>query len=92
MNYVHIVDYCISECPCVHLETVSLWDKILLFNPDVYIMHRNTNVFLGEALAYLAELLFEDLSLFWYLCLPVIHDTLWTRYDRVIVLAGELYL
>ena len=26
--YVNIADYCISECPCVHLERVSLWHKI----------------------------------------------------------------
>ena len=37
MNCVNIVDHCLSECPCVHLERVSLWDKILQFNTDVYI-------------------------------------------------------
>ena len=36
MNYVNIIDHCISECPYVHLERVSLWDKIYQFNPDVY--------------------------------------------------------
>ena len=57
MNYVYIVDHCISECPCVHSERVYLWDKILQFNPDVYISLRGldketlTNEFLGEALA-----------------------------------------
>ena len=57
MNYVNIVDHCISECPGVHLERVSLWDKSLQFNPDVYILRKGldketlTNVFLGEALA-----------------------------------------
>ena len=90
MNYFNIVDHCISECPFVHSERVCLWDKILQFNPDVYILLRGldkeqlTNVFLGEALADLTELLSEDLALFWYLCLPVLH-TLWTRYHHVIV-------
>ena len=36
MNYVDIIDHCISECPYVHLERVSLWDKIYQFNPEVY--------------------------------------------------------
>ena len=69
MNYVNIVDHRISECPCVHLERVSLWDKILQFNPDVYILRRGldketlTNVFLSEALADFAALLSEDLAL-----------------------------
>ena len=27
MNYANIIDHCISECPYVHLERVSLWDK-----------------------------------------------------------------
>ena len=76
MNYVNIVDHCISECPCVHLERVSLWDKFLQFNPDVYILHRvldketPTNVFQGEALTDLVALLSADLALFRYLCLP----------------------
>ena len=54
-NYVNIVDHCISECPCVHLERVSLWDKILQLNPFVHILLRGldketlTNVFLCEA-------------------------------------------
>ena len=79
MIYFNIVDHCISECPCVHSERVCLWDKILQFNPDVYILLRGldkeqlTNVFLGEALADLTALLSEDLALFWYLCLPVLH-------------------
>ena len=70
MNYVNIVDHCISECPCVHLERVSLWDNILQSNPIVYILLRGldketlTNVFLGEALADLTALLSEDLALF----------------------------
>ena len=90
MNNVNIVDHCISECPCVHLERVYLWDKILQFNPDVYILLRGldketlTNVFLGEALPDLTALLPEDLALFRYLCLPVLL-TLWTRYYHVIV-------
>ena len=63
---------------------------ILQFNPDVYILLRGldkeqlTNVFLGEALVDLTALLSEDLALFWYLCLPVLHS-LWTRYHHVIV-------
>ena len=63
MNYVNIVDHCISECPCIHFERVSLLDKILQCNPDVYIMlgrldkETLTNVFLGEALADLVALL-----------------------------------
>ena len=28
MNYVNIIDHCLSECPYVHLERVYLWDKI----------------------------------------------------------------
>ena len=65
-----------------------LWDKSLQFNRDVYILLRGldketlTNVFLGEALADLTALLSEDLALFRYLCLPVLH-TLWTRYHHV---------
>ena len=90
MNYVNIVDHCISECPCVHSESVCLWDKILQLNLDVYILLRGldketlTNVFLGEALADITALLSEDLALFRYLCLPVLH-TLWTRYHHVIM-------
>ena len=51
MNYVNIVYHCISECPCVQLERVSLWDKILQFNTGKYILLRGldketlTNVF-----------------------------------------------
>ena len=66
MNYVNIIDHCISECPYVHLERVSLWDKIYQFNPDVYMFLMRldketlTNVFLGEALLDLVQLLPED--------------------------------
>ena len=90
MNYANIVDDCKSECPCVHLERVCLLDKILQFNPDGYILLRGlnkeklTNVFLSEALSDLTALLSEELALFWYLCLPVLH-TLWMRYHHVIV-------
>ena len=90
MNYVNIVDHCITECPCVHLERVSLWDRILQFNPDVYILLRGldketfTNEFLGEALADFAALLSEDLALLRYLCLPALHS-LWIKYHHVIV-------
>ena len=55
MNYVNIIDHCISKCPYVHLERDSLWDKIYQFNPDVYMFlmrldkETMTNVFLGEA-------------------------------------------
>ena len=67
MNYVDTVDHCISECPCVHLERVSIWDRILQFNPDVYILLRGldketlSNEFLGAALADFAALLSEVL-------------------------------
>ena len=44
MKYVNIEDHCISECigecSCVHLERVSLGDKILQPNLDVYILLR----------------------------------------------------
>ena len=69
----HFISECISECSCVHLERVSLGDKILQLNTDVYILLRGldketiTNVFLGEALADLTALLSEDLALFRYL-------------------------
>ena len=82
-NYANIVDHCISEYPCVHLERVSLWDKFLQLNPDVYILHRvldkatHTNVFQGKALADLVAILSADLALFRYLCLPALH-TLWS--------------
>ena len=80
---------------CLHCKSISYiyfskLDKILQFNPNVYNLLRGldkeklTNVFLGEALADLTALLSEDLDLFWYLCLPVLH-TLWTRYHHVIV-------
>ena len=84
MDYVNIVDHCISECPYVLSERVCLWDKILQFNPDVHILlmgldkEKLTNVFLGKALVDFTAFLSEDLALFWYLCLPVLH-TLWTR-------------
>ena len=91
MNYVNIIDHCISECPYVHLERVSLWDKIYQFNPEVYmcLMRQDketlTNVFLGEALLDLIQLLPEDdRTLFWYLCLPALH-AIWSRYYHVMV-------
>ena len=90
MNYVNIVDHCISQCPCVHLENVSLWDKLLQFSPDIYILLRGldketlTNVFLGEALADLAALLSEDIALLLNLCLPRLYS-LWTRYHQGIL-------
>ena len=79
MNYVNIVDNCICECPCVHLKRVSIRDKILQSNQDVYILLRGLdkeiliNVFLGQALVDLAALLSEDLPLFWCVCLPALH-------------------
>ena len=91
MNYVNIIDHCISECPYVHLERVSLWDKIYQFNPEVYmcLMRQDketlTNVFLGEALLDLIQVLPEDdRTLFWYLCLPALH-AIWSRYYHVMV-------
>ena len=87
--YVNIANHCISECLCVHSERVCLWNKILQFNPDVYILLRGldkeklTHLFLGGALADLTALLSEDLALFRYLCIPVLH-TLWTRNHLVI--------
>ena len=91
MNYVNIIDHCISECPYVHLERVSLWDKIYQFNPDVYMFLMRldketlTNVFLGEALLDLVQLLPEDdRTLFWYLCLPAL-QAIWSRYYHVMV-------
>ena len=56
MNYVNIIDHCISECPYVQLERDFLWDKIYQFNPDVYMFLMRLdkeilkNVFLCEAL------------------------------------------
>ena len=92
MNYVNIIDHCISECPYVHLERVYLWDTLYQFNPDVYMLlmrldkkNTLTNVFLGEALVDLVQLLPEDdRTLFWYLCLPALH-AIWSRYHHVIV-------
>ena len=91
MNYVNIIDHCISECPYVHLERVSLWDRIYQFNPDVYMFLMRldketlTNVFLGEALLDLVQLLPEDdRTLFWYICLPALH-AIWSRYYHVMV-------
>ena len=68
MNYINIVDHYISACPRVHFERVSLWDKTLQLNPNVYILLRRldketlTNIFLGEALADLVALMSEDLT------------------------------
>ena len=51
-----------------------------------------TNVFLGEALLDLVQLLPEDdRTLFWYLCLPALH-AIWSRYHHVMVWFGELCL
>ena len=53
-GYVDIIDHCISECTYVHLERVSLWDKIYQFDPNVYLYLRRldkasiTSAFLGE--------------------------------------------
>ena len=97
MNDVNIVDHCISECPCDHVERVSLLDKMLQFNQDKHILFRGldketlTNLFLGEALVHQIELQSEDLALFWYFCLPALHF-LWSRYHHVIVWAGGIYL
>ena len=74
-----------------HLELVSLWDKIYPFNLDVYMfllildIETRANVFLGEALVDLVQLLPEDdRTLFWYLCLPALH-AICSRYHHVIV-------
>ena len=54
MNYVNIIDRCISECPCVHLDIASLWENYQ-FNTGVYILLRGlgeealTNLFLCDS-------------------------------------------
>ena len=69
--------------PLCPLKRVSLWDKVLQFNPDVYILLRGldketlTNVFLSEALADLAALLSEDL-----LCSGIFVYQLYILYGR----------
>ena len=51
-----------------------------------------TNVFLGEALLDLVQLLPEDdRTLFWYHYLPALH-AIWSRYYHVMVSFGELCL
>ena len=66
-------------------------DVLYQFNPEVYrcLMRLDketlTNVFLGEALLDLVQLLAEDdRTLFRYLCLPALH-AIWSRYYHVMV-------
>ena len=85
MNYVNIIDHCISEYPYVYLEGVTLWDKIYQFNPDVYMFLMRldketlTNEFLGEALVDLVQLLPEDDRTFVYqLYMPYGYEIRWS--------------
>ena len=85
-GYANIVDHCISECTYVHLERVSLWDKIYQFDPNVYLYLRRldkaslTSAFLGEERVDFVSLLSDDCTKFWYLCLPALHR-IWLTYN-----------
>ena len=86
IGYANIIDHCISECTYVHLERVSLWDKIDQFDPNVYLYLRRldkaslTSAFLGEERVDFVSLLSDDCTKFWYLCLPALHR-IWLTYN-----------
>ena len=65
-SYVNIIDHCISECTYVHLERVSLWDKIYQFDPNLYQYVRRlvkaslTSAFLSKDRVDFVSLLSDD--------------------------------
>ena len=85
-GYVNIIDHCISECTYVHLERVSLLDKIYQFDPNVYLYLRRldkaslTSAFLGEERVDFVSLLSDNCTRFWFLCLPALHR-IWLTYN-----------
>ena len=78
-GYDNIIDHCPGNT-YVHLERVSLWDKIYQFDPKVYLYLRRldkaslTSAFLGEERVDFVSLLSDDCTRFWYVFTSLAQD------------------